>query len=181
MAVHALRAEADAIGVGVGTVLADDPALTVRHAAQPRVPPLRVVFDRSARLPLGSQLVRTAREIPVLVLTDGSCPAAEAALAAAGVESRAVSSSREALRYLGTRGIRNLLVEGGATLGSALLSTGLVDRLVIFQAPVILGAGALAAFATFPSQRAHDAPRLRVLERKALGADLMTIYAVSGD
>ncbi len=180
-AVHAMRAEADAIGVGVGTAIADDPALTVRHAAPPRRAPLRVVFDRSARLPLSSQLARTARDIPVLAFTDGTAPVAEAALAAAGVEVHAVSSSGEALRILGTRGIRNMLVEGGAALGSALLSTGLVDRLVIFQAPVILGAGALAAFATFPSQRAHEAPRLRVLERKALGADLMTVYAVSGD
>jgi diaminohydroxyphosphoribosylaminopyrimidine deaminase/5-amino-6-(5-phosphoribosylamino)uracil reductase len=73
------------------------------------------------------------------------------------------------------------LVEGGATLGSSLLADGLVDRLVIFQAPVILGAGALSAFAAFPAQRAGQAPRFRVVERKALGADLMTVYAVSGD
>jgi diaminohydroxyphosphoribosylaminopyrimidine deaminase/5-amino-6-(5-phosphoribosylamino)uracil reductase len=61
------------------------------------------------------------------------------------------------------------------------MAAGLVDRLVIFQAPVILGAGALSAFAALPAQRAGQAPRLRVVERKALGADLMTVYAVSGD
>jgi diaminohydroxyphosphoribosylaminopyrimidine deaminase/5-amino-6-(5-phosphoribosylamino)uracil reductase len=86
-----------------------------------------------------------------------------------------------ALRHLGTRGVRHLLVEGGAVLGSSLLEAGLVHHLVIIQAPVILGAGALSAFATFPSQRVALAPRLRVVERKALGADLMTVYAVSGD
>lgn len=180
-AVHRLRAEADAIAVGIGTAVADDPALTVRVGSTPRTPPLRVVFDRGARLPLASQLVRTARELPVLVLTNGSAPAAEAALAEAGVHTLAVPSTRDALHALGTRGVRHLLVEGGALLGSALLDAGLVDRLVIFQAPVILGAGALSAFAAFPSQRAQQAPRLRVLERKALGADLMTVYAVSGD
>jgi diaminohydroxyphosphoribosylaminopyrimidine deaminase/5-amino-6-(5-phosphoribosylamino)uracil reductase len=180
-AVHRLRADADAIAVGIGTVVADDPALTVREGITPRVPPLRVVFDRAARLPLASQLVRTARELPVLVFTDGRAPAAEAALGEAGVHTLAVSSTRDALHALGTRGVRHLLVEGGAILGSALLAAGLVDQLVIFQAPVILGAGALPAFAAFPPQRAQQAPRLRVLERKALGADLMTVYAVSGD
>ncbi|WP_411279895.1 bifunctional diaminohydroxyphosphoribosylaminopyrimidine deaminase/5-amino-6-(5-phosphoribosylamino)uracil reductase RibD [Gemmatimonas sp.] len=181
VAVHELRAECDAIAVGIGTALADDPALTVRHAATPRLPPLRVVFDRAARLPLDSQLVRSARELPLLDFTNGSRPHAEAALHAAGVAVNAVGSAAEALRQLGTRGVRHLLVEGGATLASSLLEAGLVDRLVIFQAPVILGAGALSAFAAFPSQRAGLAPRFRVVERKALGADLMTVYAVSGD
>ena len=180
-AVHCLRAESDAIAVGIGTALADDPALTVRHALPPRRPPLRIVFDRKARLPLHAQLVQTARELPVLAITDGSSHSAEAALRAAGVEAYAVTSLAEAMRHLSTRGVRHLLVEGGATLGSSLLADGLVDRLVIFQAPVILGAGALSAFAAFPSQRAGQAPRFRVVERKALGADLMTVYAVSGD
>ena len=180
-AVHMLRAESDAIAVGIGTAIADDPALTVRLAAPPRTSPLRVVFDRKARIPLTGQLVRTARELPLLDFTDGSRPDAEAALRAAGVEIVAVGSAAEALRQLGTRGIRQLLVEGGAALGSSLLEAGLVDRLVIFQAPVILGAGALSAFAAFPTQRAGLAPRFRVVERTALGADLMTVYAVSGD
>lgn len=180
-AVHALRADSDAIAVGIGTALADDPALTVRHAAPPRRPPLRVVFDRRARLPLHGRLVRTARELPVVDFTCGASPDAESALREAGVETVVVASAGEALRHLGTRGVRHLLVEGGAELGSSLLAAGLVDRLVIFQAPVILGAGALSAFATLPAQRAGQAPRLRVVERKALGADLMTVYAVSGD
>jgi len=180
-AVHGLRAESDAIAVGIGTALADDPALTVRHALPPRRPPLRVVFDRKARLPLHAQLVQTARELPVLAITDGSSHSAEATLRAAGVEAYPVNSLAEAMRHLSTRGVRHLLVEGGATLGSSLLADGLVDRLVIFQAPVILGAGALSAFAAFPSPRAGQAPRFRVVERKALGADLMTVYAVSGD
>ena len=180
-AVHALRAESDAIAVGIGTALADDPALTVRHTVPPRRAPLRVVFDRAARLPRHGQLARTARELPVLAFTNGSSPESEAALHTVGVETVTVATAGDALRHLGTRGVHHLLVEGGATLGSSLLAAGLVDRLVIFQAPVILGAGALSAFAAFPSQRAGQAPRLRVVERKALGADLMTVYAVSGD
>ena len=179
--VHVLRAGSDAIAVGIGTAIADDPALTVRHAIAPRRPPLRVIFDRTAKLPTEGQLVRTARDLPVLVFTDGSNPAAEAELTRGGVEIVSVTATVSALRHLGTRGIRHLLVEGGAGLGSSLLEAGLVDRLVIFQVPVILGAGALSAFAAYPPQRAGVAPRYRVVERTALGADLMTVYAVSGD
>ena len=167
--------------MGIGTALADDPALTVRHAPAPRRAPLRVVFDRAAKLPLGGQLARTARELPVLDFTDGSQPEAESVLRAVGVETVPATTPASALRHLGTLGIRHLLVEGGAGIGSSLLEAGLVDRLIIFQAPVILGAGALSAFAAYPSQRAGVAPRYRIVERKALGADLMTVYAVSGD
>ena len=71
------------------------------------------------------------------------------------------------------------MVEGGAALASALMEGGLADRLVIFQAPVILGAGALSAFAHLPARVANDAPRLRVVSRRAYGADTMTTYAVS--
>ncbi|MCA0376004.1 MAG: bifunctional diaminohydroxyphosphoribosylaminopyrimidine deaminase/5-amino-6-(5-phosphoribosylamino)uracil reductase RibD [Gemmatimonadetes bacterium] len=184
-AVHALRAEADAIAVGIGTALADDPALTVREVPPPRVAPLRVVFDREARLPRGSTLVRTAREVPVTVITAGRNPTAEQALRQAGVDVLAVSDGptalRDALEALRDRGVAHLLAEGGAGLASALVDAGLVHRLITFQAPVILGAGALPAFGALPARTANTAPRLRVVERRAFGADLMTVYAVSGD
>lgn len=180
-AVHAMRAESDAVAVGIGTALADDPALTVRYGAPPRVAPIRVVFDRQARLPLGGQLVRTAREAPLLVVTSGEQPTREAALTGAGAVVLHASDLRHALEQLRARGVTSLLVEGGATLGSALLDAGLVHQLVIFQAPVILGAGALPAFEALPARSASTAPRLRVVERRAFGDDLMTRYAVSGD
>ena len=75
----------------------------------------------------------------------------------------------------------HLLVEGGAMLASALMQAGFVDRLITFQAPVILGAGGLPAFAALPAQAARTAPRLRIIARREYGADLMTTYAVSGD
>ena len=180
-AVHALRATADAIAVGVGTVIADDPALTVRDAPSPRVAPLRVVFDRHARTPLTSALVRTARDTGVLVVCDGDDTEAKSALHAAGVILIKAASLEAALESLRQRGIRHLVVEGGATLASAFMAAGLVDRLITFQGPVILGAGALAAFASLPSQSAEATPRLRVIARREYGADLMTTYAVSGD
>lgn len=180
-AVHQLRAEADAVAVGIGTVLADDPALTVRDVPLPRQAPTRVVFDRHARLPLESTLVRTAGETPLVVVTAGRHATAEAALRAAGVQVVVAADMRDGLQGLRALGLAHVLVEGGAVIASELLAAGLVHHLIIFQAPVILGAGAVQAFGTLPSQGVEAAPRLRVLERREYGADLMTRYAVSGD
>lgn len=180
-AVHYLRADADAIGVGVGTALADDPMLNVRLAPAPRIAPRRVVFDRRARLPLGSNLVRTAREAPVTVVTNGTQSAREEALREQGVEVIVAPRVADAFLALRQQGVRHLLVEGGSIIASDLLGAGLVHHLIIFQAPVILGTGAVPAFAAYPSQGAAQAPRLRVLERRVFGDDLMTRYAVSGD
>jgi diaminohydroxyphosphoribosylaminopyrimidine deaminase/5-amino-6-(5-phosphoribosylamino)uracil reductase len=184
-AVHALRAEADAVAVGIGTVLTDDPELTVRLGSLPRVPPARVVFDRRARLPLKSRLVTTAGDVPVHAITGGAgeAPAVRRlALQEAGVTVHSATDLAAALRLLGqTVGIGHLFVEGGATLASALMAAGLVHHLIIFQAPVILGAGAMPGFAALPGREADVAPRLTVLERRVVGADLMTRYAVSGD
>lgn len=180
-AVHALRAGSDAVAVGIGTVLADDPLLTVREGLAPRLAPRRIVFDRRARLPLESALVATARDVPVTVITDGSDAHAEQRLHDAGVGIRAVASLAAGLRGLRMDGVRHLLVEGGASLASAFMAAGFVDRLITFQAPVILGAGALPAFAALPAQAVDSAPRLRVVARRVCGTDLMTTYAVFGD
>lgn len=178
-AVHFMRARADAIGIGIGTALADDPLLTVRDAPAPRIAPVRVVFDRAARLPLDSQLVRGSGENPVIVLASGQSASRETALAAAGADVVRVGDIAQGLEALRERGIRHLLVEGGAVVASALMSAKLVDRLIIFQAPVILGRDAVNAFSGVAPQRAQSAPRLRVVSRQAFGNDLMTTYAVS--
>lgn len=180
-AVHRMRAGFDAIGVGIGTVLADDPLLTVRHGPAPRVAPLRVVFDSHCRLPLNSALVRTASEVRVTIMASAPLPEAARALKRAGVSVLAADSAHQALVELRRQGIRSILIEGGAGLASGLLTDGLVHHLIIFQAPVILGKGALPAFAEYPAVEAVMAPRYRVLERLEYGADQMTRYAVSGD
>ena len=172
--VHRLRAQSDAIAVGIGTVLADDPLLTVRSGRRPRVAPLRVVFDRSARLPLGSRLVKTARRVPVLVMADQADAAAARALEAKGVTVESAPDITSKLEVLRRRGVRSLLVEGGSILSGALLAAKAVDRLVIFQAPVLLGAGALPAFAGV-----NEIERLMVIERKEFGADLMTVFSMN--
>jgi diaminohydroxyphosphoribosylaminopyrimidine deaminase/5-amino-6-(5-phosphoribosylamino)uracil reductase len=177
--VHRLRANADALAVGIGTALADDPQLTVRGVRAPRVAPRRVVFDHAGRLPLTSALVRSAKRVPLTVIASSPLPATASALTAKGATMLAAGNTSEALAALWNDGVRHLFVEGGAGLAGSLLTAGLVDRLVIFQAPVVLGSGAVSAFASAPPLRAADAPRLRVVSRTAIGDDFMTIYALT--
>jgi diaminohydroxyphosphoribosylaminopyrimidine deaminase/5-amino-6-(5-phosphoribosylamino)uracil reductase len=179
-AVHRMRADADAVAVGIGTALADDPGLTVRHAPAPRAAPLRIVFDRSLRLPLDGQLARTAREVPVVVVSGPAPdPPRARALEAVGVRIIPAADAAEGLRGLRRElGVRQLLVEGGAGLAGGLWNAGLVDRLVIFQAPVLLGDDTVRPFAGVTGLRAATAPRLPVVGRRAVGDDLMTVYAV---
>jgi len=182
--VHRLRAGADAIAVGIGTALADDPHLTVRHGQAVRVPPRRVVFDRQARLPADSRLVRTIAEAPLTLIVNPA-PADDAdwarreRLTSLGVELLPASDLSHALVALRRAGVQHLFVEGGAGLAGELVGTNQVDRLIIFQGSVILGAGALPAFAGLGPRSVADAVRLRVLARRAIGDDLMTTYAVS--
>jgi diaminohydroxyphosphoribosylaminopyrimidine deaminase/5-amino-6-(5-phosphoribosylamino)uracil reductase len=147
----------DAIAVGATTFATDHPELSVRGAVQPRVAPTKVVFDPDGRLSAG----RTS------VLEEFN-----------GVTFVRVADLAASLRALRARGIRSLLVEGGATLASALLDEELVDRLVIFQAPIVLGGGALAAFGATLPRRAANVRRLPVLRRQAFADDLMTVYAL---
>lgn len=145
------RAESDAIAVGIGTVLADDPLLTARPTPSalhlPRMAgqtqsgsevrqPLRVVFDRRARLPLDSQLLRTLDQAPVLVVV---APDADAShLREAGAEVVVADGVEPALAELGRRGLTSLLLEGGATLAAAFAAAEAIDEAQVFVAPVLL-------------------------------------------
>jgi diaminohydroxyphosphoribosylaminopyrimidine deaminase/5-amino-6-(5-phosphoribosylamino)uracil reductase len=175
--VHRLRAGADAVAVGIGTALADDPQLTVRDAPPPRIAPTRVVFDTSARLPLGSRLARSAHAVPVVDVCWAPDPRHAAALEHVGVTLLHAATLPTALAALRERGVRSLLLEGGATLASAFLQESLVDRLIIFRSPLVLGGGALNAFGTLPAARVADAARWRVVHTQRFGDDEMTIYA----
>jgi diaminohydroxyphosphoribosylaminopyrimidine deaminase/5-amino-6-(5-phosphoribosylamino)uracil reductase len=177
--VHRLRANADAVAVGIGTALADDPRLTVRAGKRPRVAPIRMVFDPSVRLPLTSHLAKTARTVPVRVLAQAPRAEAAEALTRLGVEIRVADGIRAHLAGVRREGVRHLFVEGGAGIASALLSAGLVDRLIIFTAPVLLGAGALPAFGTV-TPPAGGVGRWNVIEHRAFGDDTMTVYTPPG-
>ena len=175
--VHHLRAGQDAIAVGIGTAIADDPSLTVRDAPAPRVAPRRIVFDRHARLPQTSALARTARSTPTIVIVQSADTIRTAELESAGVIVMHAASLRKALLELRKIQVRSILVEGGARLAGAFLDATLVDRLVIFQAPVILGAGAIGAFAQTSSVGLAAAARFGILEQRTVGDDSMTVYA----
>jgi diaminohydroxyphosphoribosylaminopyrimidine deaminase/5-amino-6-(5-phosphoribosylamino)uracil reductase len=141
--VHEVRGRMDAILAGIGTVLADDPMLTSRPPG-PRTP-ARVVLDGSARLPMESQLVRTALEVPVWVAVTDRAPADRVrGLEALGCEILAFPGDGPVpvvplLEELGRRGVTNLLVEGGGTVLGAFLDAGAVDEVDIFLAPMIEG------------------------------------------
>ena len=176
--VHRLRAGSDAVAVGLGTVRADNPELTVRDVPPPRVAPARVVFTRRGELPLASELARAATEIPTIVVAESVDLAHARRLKGLGVEVVAATSLEEAMRALKQRGIRSMLAEGGAALTGALLGANLVDRLIIFQAPVLLGAGSLGAFESAPPMAAAGARRYPIIRRVELDDDLMTVYAL---
>jgi diaminohydroxyphosphoribosylaminopyrimidine deaminase / 5-amino-6-(5-phosphoribosylamino)uracil reductase len=143
--VHHWRAEVDAVAVGIGTALHDDPLLTARiedGGPQPR----RVVFDSEARLPLDSALVRSAADAPVTVVCSRAAPRHHVeALQTAGVEAIVVSGGNEpgrvraALDELGTREVQSLLLEGGPRLAGAFLEAGEIDEARVFVAPLLAG------------------------------------------
>ena len=179
--VHHLRADADAIAVGSGTVLADDPSLTVRDAPRPRVPPRRVVFDRHLRTPVDSTLARTASEIPTIIYTlGGEAPvAARRALDAAGVQIDSTATDLAgAIRSLRDAGVRALFVEAGPRLTGSFLREAVVDRLIIFRSPLVLGSSAPRAFADAPAGFEPSLERCPIVERRQFGDDEMTIYAL---
>ncbi len=137
--VHRWRAESDAIAVGIGTVLADDPLLTARDPNVTRQP-MRVVFDSQARLPLDSKLLRTLDQSQVIaVASPGADPARVDALREAGVEVLAVADITSALADLGRRNITSLFLEGGATLAGAFAAADQIDQARTFLAPILLG------------------------------------------
>jgi diaminohydroxyphosphoribosylaminopyrimidine deaminase/5-amino-6-(5-phosphoribosylamino)uracil reductase len=142
---HRWRAESDAVAIGIGTALADDPQLTARVEGVSRQP-RRVVFDSEARLPLDSQLVRGVTEVPVTVVCSRAAARTSVqALEAAGVDVIVATGENEtaravcALAELGSRDILSLLVEGGPHLAGALLDAGEIDETRLFVAPILAG------------------------------------------
>jgi diaminohydroxyphosphoribosylaminopyrimidine deaminase/5-amino-6-(5-phosphoribosylamino)uracil reductase len=182
--VHRLRADHDAVIVGIGTALADSPQLTARGIDGPLRQPARVVFDSAARLPLSSPLVRSAREIPVHVVVGSAAPAGRITeLQAAGVDVISMPTPRpkvhDVLGVLAERDMQSVFVEGGPELAAAFLEAGRVDVVQWFLAPMLIGGDrAPGALAGAGVARLVDAPRLRDLTVTRVGEDLACVGRV---
>ncbi len=179
--VHRWRAETDAICVGIGTVLADDPLLTARDLdPAPDRQPTRVIFDSRARLPLSSKLVASIDEAPLILYASADAKREQLhALRDAGVEvvvcdGQPAERVSMALLELGRRGqITSLMLEGGPTLAASFLAAGEIDELRLFIAPLLLGADARPLLAGEGAGAVADATRALAVDYDRSGEDLL--------
>ncbi|MCC5795428.1 MAG: bifunctional diaminohydroxyphosphoribosylaminopyrimidine deaminase/5-amino-6-(5-phosphoribosylamino)uracil reductase RibD [Chromatiales bacterium] len=180
--VQRLRARCDAILTGSGTVLADDPQLTVRSAfTAPLRQPLRIVLDSRLRVSPSARLFSEAGPL-LLLATEAGVPRREA-LEAAGAELALLPADETGrlridavIQALAARELNEVLVEAGPSLNGALLAAGLVDELVVYQAAHVLGAGARGMFSLPALERMDDRPSFRLAEVRRVGDDLRLVY-----
>ncbi len=178
--VHRWRAECDAVAVGIGTALADDPLLTARLEGSSRQP-TRVVFDSGARLPLTSALVTSIDEAPLIVVcAPEAASAGRDGLEKAGAEVIVATGRNDrerlvaALDELGRRGIQDLLVEGGPTFAGALFDAGEIDEIRLFIAPLFVGAAeARAVLEGDGAMRIADGVRPLATDFERVGEDIL--------
>ena len=181
---HLLRAQHDAVMVGSGTAVADNPRLDVRLPGLADRKPLRVVLDGRLRLPLTHRLVADAMEQPTLLMTLATAAAErQAAFRNAGVTLTAVPPGPEGrldlisvLADLGSRGLTSVLVEGGGHIAAGLLQKGLVDRVIWFRAASLIGGDGTAAVGGFGLTDLLAAPRFQLTQSARIGDDLMEAY-----
>jgi diaminohydroxyphosphoribosylaminopyrimidine deaminase / 5-amino-6-(5-phosphoribosylamino)uracil reductase len=184
--VHLLRAQCDAILVGIGTVLADDPLLTCRLPGMEARSPVRVVLDRALRIPGTSRLVHSARATPLWVMTSDLAEAPAAMkLGAAGAQVIRVATASGpppgldlpgVLHALAERGITRLLVEGGARVASSFVAAGLVDEAWLLRGPDPVGADGVPALDALPLSSITQSPTFERRASESLQKDTLTIY-----
>ncbi len=183
---HLLRAQCDAILVGIGTVQADDPLLTCRLPGMEARSPVRVVLDRALRISGTSRLVHSARVTPLWLMTSSLAEAPAAMkLGAAGAQVVRVATTTTpppgldllaVLHALAERGVTRLLVEGGARVAASFVAAGLVDEFWLLRGPGAIGAGGVAALDALPLTSITQSPGFRVRASENLDKDTLTVY-----
>ncbi len=185
---HALRASHDAIMIGIGTALADDPRLTCRLPGLEVRSPVRIVIDARLRLPLTSRLVATAAEVPTWLITRrGGERQRLRAFRNSGVDVIEIDADHHdqppldrLLAELAARGLTRVLVEGGSHLAAGLLAQSLVDRIVWYRAPRMIGGDGIPVAQPFGVDRLAEAPEFTRTGLSRAGEDLVETYARRG-
>ncbi len=179
--VHLLRAQSDAIMIGIGTAFADDPLLTCRLPGMAKYSPVRIVADSMLRLPLDCRLVKSAYEAPVWVIAGMRAPdTAEFALLPRGIEVLRSPKSTDqldladTLKLLTAKGITRLMVEGGPKLAAAFIAADLVDQAILFHSAKVVGADGVDALAEAAMTALTQ--RLRLVESEPVGPDRQDCY-----
>jgi diaminohydroxyphosphoribosylaminopyrimidine deaminase/5-amino-6-(5-phosphoribosylamino)uracil reductase len=174
---HRLRATHDAIMIGSGTAIADDPQLNCRLPGLEERSPVRVVADRRLRLPVESKLVQSApNRRTILITRAGHSKASLERYQSHDIEIVEADGIDASLGALGKLGITRLLVEGGATLAASLIKADLVDRLHWFRAPGVIGGDGLASIGEIGLDEVFRMPRFDRIERGSAGADSLEVY-----
>ena len=179
-----MRADHDAILIGIGTALADDPELTCRLPGLEHRSPVRIVVDSRLRVPLTCRMVRGAKAVPLWVVCRDDCDRSRAdVLAACGAE--VVSVAPDAAGFpdpariasaLAARGLTRVLVEGGATLAASLLRAGLVDRIEWFRAASVIGGDGVPAVSPFGIDSLERMPKFHQHAVQRVGEDMLESY-----
>ncbi|MCJ9430397.1 bifunctional diaminohydroxyphosphoribosylaminopyrimidine deaminase/5-amino-6-(5-phosphoribosylamino)uracil reductase RibD [Kordiimonas sp. A6E486] len=176
---HMLRATHDAILIGAGTVLADNPALDCRIAGLEDRSPVRVILDGRLRTPVHSKLVATAGDIPTWIVTDKAHADRFDQYEDWGVDVIALDDPHDiqaVAQALGDRGLTRVLIEGGGQVHASFLKAGLVDRVAHFIAPKLIGGDGVAAIASLDLASLGAAPHLKLKHIRRLGPDILASY-----
>ena len=176
---HQLRSAHDAVLVGVGTVLADDPLLTARTVPLPETQPTRIVMDSHGRTPLDGRLIKSASLSPVVIAVAGGT---HHALAGAGADvwtcggGNGRVSPEEVLRRAAVEGITSLMVEGGGQVAASFLKAGLVSEIAWFRAPILIGGDGLPGIGALQLGDLSTAVRWRATATERIGDDVLETY-----